>query len=191
MKTATFWKSFADGTLIASDTRPMVALLGRSNVGKSSLVNALTQSKGLAHVSATPGRTATINVYVVDGIKLLVDLPGYGYAKTSKANRETFETLIFDYLHEANRDSLRLVGLLIDGRIGVTSADRELIEFLEAEELPFVLIPTKVDGLSNNERALMMRKIQTEYPHTEIFPCSAHTKAGLEELRKFFEEKWR
>lgn len=192
MKTAVFWKSFAEAQFIVEDTRAMIAFLGRSNVGKSTLVNALTGQKKMAHVSATPGRTATINAYVIDGYKLLLDLPGYGFAKTSKLQREQFQRLISDFLETANHDRVRAVLILIDGRIGLTKLDFEMFESVERVGLPYVIVMTKMDGLSNNQRHIAIQQVERDtHGNVPIFPCSATTGVGLDEIRAFLEEKWR
>ncbi len=192
MKTAVFWKSFAEAQPLVEDSRAMVAFLGRSNVGKSTLVNVLTGQKGLAHVSANPGRTATINAYIIDGYKLLLDLPGYGFAKTSKTQREQFQRLISDFLETANHACVRAILILVDGRIGLTRLDFEMFETVERVGLPYAIVMTKMDGLSNNQRHVAIQQVERDtHGNIPLFPCSATTGAGLDDIRKFLEEKWR
>ncbi len=164
------------------------AFLGRSNVGKSTLINKLTGRKALARVSAVPGKTATINFYSVDHV-WFVDLPGYGYAKTSKAEQERLRKLIFGYL-AADRD-LRLAVQLIDMRHAPSVDDIAMINRLIDEELPFIIVFTKADKLNVTERARRMAAFAEEIPCFEdihAVPFSAKTFEGQETLRELLSE---
>ena len=159
------------------------AFLGRSNVGKSTLINKIVGRKSLARVSAVPGKTATINFYAVDQV-YFVDLPGYGYAKTSKSEQDRLKKLIFGYLQE-DRD-LRLAVQLLDMRHKPSADDLMMINALIDAEIPFVIVFTKADKLNKTEREQRMRGFAQEIPcyediHTIAY--SAKTFEGQEELR--------
>lgn len=167
-----------------------IAFIGRSNVGKSSLINALTGNGSLAKVSSTPGKTKLINHFAIDEKWLLVDLPGYGYAKASKSMREAFSTLIKSYVME--REELYCLFVLIDIRIETQKIDREFIEMLAENGIPFVIVFTKGDKLSNaqRERAVSAYKKALsdeweEFP--DYFITSSETKLGHEELLSYIE----
>ena len=166
---------------------PEVAIAGRSNVGKSSLINALTGRTDLARISNTPGRTQELNYFELDGRLRLVDLPGYGYAKAPKAKVEAWTELVFAFLR--GRQPLRLVILLIDGRHGFKAADDEAMTLLGKAAVPFVVVLTKADlvGKAELERRLAeikaaLAKKPAAWP--EVFTTSAKKREGLEALRE-------
>ncbi len=164
------------------------AFIGRSNVGKSTLINKLVNRKALARVSAVPGKTATINFYSVDHV-YLVDLPGYGYAKTSKSEQERLRKLISGYLR-ADRD-LRLVVQLIDMRHAPSAKDISMIEQLIDEEIPFIIVFTKADKLNKTERTARMAAFAEEIPCFEdihSIPFSSKTFEGQDVLRDLLSE---
>lgn len=182
---AVFLKSaFRPDDLPESD-KPQIALLGRSNVGKSSLINHLARAKNLARVSATPGLTQAINLYEFDGRYLLIDLPGYGYSKAARSRGKGFETMISDYLSLAR--PLKLVLLVIDGRHGLQESDRDVLSQLLEAELPVVIVFNKVDKLSNEAAARAMREVRQEYPMFACLPHSTTSSQGLGELRDAIE----
>ena len=146
------WGS-ADIDSLPPQSLPEVAFVGRSNAGKSSLINALTHRKTLARVSHTPGRTRQINFFKLGGRLMLVDLPGYGYAKASKTLAAEWQALIFAYLR--GRANLRRVVLLIDARRGVLEIDRAVMELLDKSAVSYCLSLTKIDQLPIAERATM------------------------------------
>ncbi len=138
---------------IPSDPIPQVAFSGRSNVGKSSLINTLLSRKSLARVSASPGKTITINFYEVDKKLYLTDLPGYGFAKRSPEEKKQWSSLTDGYFTQnKNIDRLALIIQLIDSRIGPTKDDKMMLEFMRQSELPFVVVATKSDKLNATER---------------------------------------
>ena len=164
--------------------RPQVAFSGRSNVGKSSLINTLLGRKSLARVSGSPGKTITINFYDVDKKLYFVDLPGYGFAKRSEAERRRFSTLTDGYfVTNPNRDRLCLVFQLVDIRIGPTDDDRMMIDFLQSTGTPFLIVASKADKLSKTAAAQSLSSIAAEYPGVPLLPFSSLNGTGREELR--------
>ena len=165
-----------------------IAFAGRSNVGKSTLINKIFQRKSLARVSAVPGKTATINFYRLDPLTI-VDLPGYGYAKVAKSEKERWSGLISGYLG-ADRD-LRLILLLIDMRHAPSKDDLQMIDFLVESELPFLIVLTKADKLNKTERTKRMQAFETEIPYfsqIHVIPFSAVTREGVAEVQVVLEE---
>ena len=170
------------------EQKPQIALSGRSNVGKSSLINTLLGRKSLARVSSAPGKTITINYYGVDNKLYLVDLPGYGYAKRSMESKKSWSTLTDDYfLKNPSSDALKLVIQLIDIRTGPTDDDIMMINFLISKNIPFVIATTKVDKLSKTQLANALDALQNDYfkdTDIEIIPFSSVTREGKETLLK-------
>ncbi len=146
------------------DPLPQVAFSGRSNVGKSSLINTLLGRKSLARVSSSPGKTITINFYDVDKKMYLVDLPGYGFAKRAPEDKRKWSALTDGYFTGNNNlDRLSLVLQLVDSRIGPTADDEMMLEFLHASEIPFAVVATKADKLNATERKKSTETI-SEHP---------------------------
>ena len=167
-----------------------VAFAGRSNVGKSSLINKLLGRKALARVSAVPGKTATINFYDLDGRIHLVDLPGYGYAKVAKSEKWRWAELIEGYLNDEGRD-LALVVLLVDMRHPATRLDVDMVNYLIETEKPFLVVLTKADKLNKTERQMRLAAIADELPcgdELTVLPFSSETGEGVETLRGILEE---
>ena len=169
-----------------SDPMPQVAFSGRSNVGKSSLINTLLGRKSLARVSASPGKTITINFYDIDKQLFFVDLPGYGFARRAPADKAKWSALTDGYFtRNPNLDRLSLVLQLVDAKVGVTSDDAMMLSYLRQAELPFLVVATKVDKLNKTERqkALEALRAHPEIPEeTIILPFSSHTGEGKDEL---------
>lgn len=171
--------------------RPEYAFIGRSNVGKSSLINMLTGNKNLAKTSSTPGKTQLINHFLIDDEWYIVDLPGYGYAKSSKVNREKWMKFTQNYLKK--RDNLMCVMLLLDSRHTPQKSDLEFMEWLGKNELPFAMIFTKIDKLSSSQFNKNMaiykkRMLQTWEFMPPVYATSASTKLGKEHVLNFIEE---
>lgn len=167
---------------------PEFAFSGRSNVGKSSLINKLLNRKALARVSSVPGKTVTVNFYSLENI-YIVDLPGYGYAKVAKSEKERWAGLVEGYLRK--RESLALVFQLIDFRHPPTADDLLMIDFLIESEIPFVVVLTKADKLKKNERVKRRTALMSELPYADeitMVEFSAETGEGRDELRKIMEE---
>jgi GTP-binding protein len=166
---------------------PEVAFLGRSNVGKSSLINSLVGKK-LARTSNTPGRTRSINFYEIRRAGqpkpelVFTDLPGYGYAKISREISQDWARFVDPYLEE--RSSLALCLALIDANVPPQESDRQLLEFLTSRRRPHIIVATKSDRMSSNDLSQALRKLTPEYPSVPIVPFSAKTGVGKEELWK-------
>ena len=174
------------------DPKPQIALSGRSNVGKSSLINTLLGRKSLARVSSAPGKTITINYYSIDKKMYLVDLPGYGYAKRSKESKKSWSSLTEDYfLKNPSSDALKLVIQLIDIRTGPTEDDAMMINWLIDMDIPFVVVCTKTDKLSKKQLSEALEALNRDYfldTGIELIPFSSVTRDGKDELwRKIFD----
>ncbi len=161
-----------------------VAFVGRSNVGKSSLLNTLANNFKLAKVSSEPGKTRSINFFLVDGKFFLVDLPGYGFAKVPFSEQKRWRTLIESYLKD--RDTLRRVFLLVDSRVGPTEKDIQMKEWLDFYGIPYTVVATKVDKLKKSEKAKLKSKIEKGFgtSNLTIIPFSAKTREGRQEVLK-------
>ena len=174
-----------------ADRLPQIAFSGRSNVGKSSLVNALLNRKSLARVSGEPGKTITVNFYDIDKKLYFVDLPGYGYAKRSPEDKKRWSALTDGYFTKnPNIDSLKLVCALVDSRTGPTADDRDMLYYLRETGLPHILVATKADKLNATEtkafRAFLEEDESTRGLDTIL--CSARTGLGRDELwRRIYE----
>ncbi|HVZ69026.1 MAG TPA: ribosome biogenesis GTP-binding protein YihA/YsxC [Rhizomicrobium sp.] len=180
-----FWGA-ASAQNLPPVTLPEVAFAGRSNAGKSSLINALTGRKTLARVSNTPGRTREINFFNLGGKLILVDLPGYGYAQASKALASEWQRMIFAYLR--GRASLKRVALLVDARRGLGDADRAVMDLLDKAAVSYLLVLTKLDQLKPAQAAQVQETTLMESrKHVAAFPGIEATSAlkgqGLEGLR--------
>jgi len=190
INTAEFLKSSAKMDQLPPDNYPEYAFVGRSNVGKSSLINKLCGRKSLAKTSSTPGKTQLINHFTINDTWYLVDLPGYGYASVSKKKRANFGDMIFDYLME--RKNMMCVFVLIDSRIKPQSNDLEFLEFLGVKGIPFSIVFTKIDKLNQKELARNFKiykktllETWEELPH--ILYTSAISGRGMKELGNYIE----
>ncbi len=188
IKQATFKQSASSIFGCPKPSLQEYAFIGRSNVGKSSLINMLCNNAKLAKVSATPGKTQLINHFLINESWYLVDLPGYGFAKTGKDNRAKFETIIYDYCKK--RETLVCLFILIDSRLPLQRIDLEFISWCSENEIPFSLIYTKADKNSKSELARNLKsiekelsKIWEELPNT--FISSSETKTGREDILDF------
>lgn len=162
---------------------PEVAFAGRSNVGKSSLINSLVNRKALARTSSTPGKTRAINFFNINDLLFLVDLPGYGYAKVSKDEKQKWGKMIENYLN--GREQLRLVILLVDIRHEPTGDDKLMFEWMKATGSRLVVVATKADKLTKNQmfkNISMIKKSLSLGPEDIFIPFSSETKQGREEL---------
>jgi GTP-binding protein len=190
IKTATFVGSFTSESNSPTETIPEFAFIGRSNVGKSSLINMLCNRKDLVKISRTPGKTQTLNFFRINDQLHFVDLPGYGYAKVSKSMRQQWEAMINNYL--VKRQQLRCVFMLIDARLTPQQLDLEFAKRLRKWDVPFALIFTKSDKAGNVHTAknmhLFLAEMRTDWiTLPETFITSAEKKTGKTELLYFME----
>ena len=186
---AEFFASYGKASQIPPAEKIEIAFAGRSNVGKSSLINKILNRKKLARVSAVPGKTATINFFTLENV-YVVDLPGYGYAKVAKSEKERWADLIEGYLNDTSR-RLELVFSLIDMRHPPTKDDIHMINFLVENEIPFVVALTKADKLKPTERRKRLEAFRMEIPYFEditVIPFSAETGEGVDEIRAIIED---
>ncbi len=166
---------------------PEIAFAGRSNVGKSSLLNALTGRKALARTSHTPGRTQELNYFNLSDHLYMVDMPGYGYAKVSKEKITAWTSLIFSYLK--GRSTLRCVFILVDSRHGIKTSDKELMKMLDSSAVSYRIVLTKIDKVKREDLERLSNKvieILKDHPaaYPEIIKTSSFKKEGIEELRR-------
>lgn len=167
------------------DDRPEIAFLGRSNVGKSSLINSLLQRKGLARTSNTPGRTQSINYFLINDAFYFVDLPGYGYAKVSKSMRADWGVMAEEYL--SHREQLVLCVQLIDSRHDPTKLDLQLNEWLNFNGKPHLAVATKTDKLSTNQLSKQLKAIRLALKFSDVLAYSAETGKGRDEVWRSIE----
>lgn len=191
IKTATFTASYPDIKDCPKETVPEFAFIGRSNVGKSSLINAITNFGNLAKISSTPGKTQCINFFKINKEWNLVDLPGYGYAKVSKSSREKWTKMIFNYL--TKRENLLNIFVLIDSRISPQDIDVEFINELGRKGLPFSLIFTKIDKITQSELqhnlAAYKRKLMESWDELPVtFVSSSKTKFGRIKILDYIQQ---
>ncbi len=174
------------------DPKPQIALSGRSNVGKSSLINTMLGRKALARVSSSPGKTITINYYDIDKKIYFVDLPGYGYAKRSLESKKTWSSLTNGYFtRNPSFDAIKLVIQLIDIRTGPTDDDILMINFLIDSKIDFVVVATKTDKLSKSQLEAALDEMRNEYfsdTGIDIIPFSSVNRQGKDDLWKIINE---
>lgn len=159
---------------------PEIAFLGRSNVGKSSLINSLLQRKGLARTSNTPGRTQSINFFLINESFYFADLPGYGFAKVSKSMRADWGKMAEEYLGQ--REELALSVQLVDSRHKPTELDKQLHEWLTFHEKEHIIVATKADKLSKSKLSKALKEIETDLPGSRIMQYSSETGNGRDAL---------
>lgn len=186
---AEFTASYGISSQLAADGLPEIAFAGRSNVGKSSLLNKLFNRKNLARVSSVPGKTVTVNFYNVDGNRF-VDLPGYGYAKISKSEKDRFAELMEGYFQSGR--NIKLVVQLVDMRHKPSADDIGMISFLNEFELPYIIVLTKADKLNKKEYAARLAAMPEELgnPAVPIIPFSAQNGLGVDEVKKMIEKSF-
>lgn len=163
---------------ILNDMKPQFAFVGRSNVGKSSVINALLSRKGMAKSSSTPGKTKEINFFLVNEEFYFVDLPGYGYARVSNTEKEQLVKMILWYLLESGA-SPKIVFLIIDANVGLTKKDEEMIRALTEGNVPFIVIGNKIDKINKSIRAREIKKLKDACGGAEFVPFSAKEKEGV------------
>lgn len=184
---ATISAEFIKGTTSAADVFtddiPQIAFLGRSNVGKSSTINLLTGKKGLAKTSSFPGRTQQINVFLINGAFHLIDLPGYGYAKTSLEQKKKMGALITHYLRMAD-NRLQKIVLIIDALVGPTKDDLAFLEAMQTTGKTIIIAANKIDKIKKSTRKKELDKLKSLFSSYVLVPYSVETKEGAEALRE-------
>ena len=188
IRSAKFFTSVADSKHILKDGRKEIAFVGRSNVGKSSLINMLTKQNKLAKTSSTPGRTRLINYFLINDDFYFVDLPGYGYAKASKTMVDGWQSMIEPYLLE--NPQLYLVCMLVDSRYEPTDQDKQMLKFLTYYQIPFIIIATKCDKFGKSQVKPQMQKIANYLGVgvSNVFASSGEKLIGRKEILDKFDQ---
>ena len=185
---AEFKAAYGKSKQIPASVRPEIVFSGKSNVGKSSLINKLLNRKAMARVSAKPGKTATINFFSLKEADL-VDLPGYGYAKVSQEEKKRWAELVEGYF--AQERNIALVVQICDMRHNPTENDMTMIDFLYRSGYNFIIALTKMDKLKKTQQELRLAELKEElkdYPDVRLFPCSSENGSGIDEIRRAIEE---
>ena len=178
---AEFIKGVVGPDRALNDTRPQVAFIGRSNVGKSTVINALTGQKKLSKTSSSPGKTREINLFLINDNLLLIDLPGYGYAKLPKEKRAQIERLINWYLFLSEYKQKKVV-LIIDAKVGPTKDDLEMLTALEDHQKEILILVNKIDKIKSSEKDKQVKKIKEIIGDHKIVLCSAKNNIGIDNL---------
>lgn len=188
IKTATFVKSGTDQSHFPEPLKSEYLFLGRSNVGKSSLINAIVNRKSLARTSSEPGKTITMNFFNINDEIYLVDAPGYGYARRSQTQIAQFQSMLLDYIE--TRASLKRIFMLIDMKVGATKDDIEVYQSIRNAGYQITILLTKQDKLNQSERAKNIQLIKTQLNDTvvEMIPTSSESKRGIDKIHTLFEE---
>lgn len=183
-----FETSFGSKSQLVKSTGLEFVFSGRSNVGKSSLINKIFNRKHLARVSATPGKTATINFYKVQNVRF-VDLPGYGFAKVSKTEKNKWKELVRSFL--CSQRDIGVIFQLVDIRHKPSKEDCDMINYYVESETPFIVVLTKADKLTNNQKKERLLQLVQEIPYGDqikMIPCSAETGEGISQIRAIINE---
>lgn len=178
---ASFMKGIVQDDVILHDTKPHVAFIGRSNVGKSSTINSLTKQKNLARTSSFPGKTQEINIFLINKTFYLVDLPGYGFAKASKSTRKRLQTLIDWYLFNPDYEQTKVV-LIIDANIGFTDDDLEILRALELYQKTIVIAANKIDKIKQADYQAKLQTIEESAIGHVVIPYSTKKGFGVSRL---------
>jgi len=188
IKEAVFIKSAVNRSHYPSDSRGEVAFSGRSNVGKSSMINCLLGRRGLARISSRPGQTKALNFYRLSQRWYFVDLPGYGYGQVSKELRREWKGMIEEYFE--NRSQLKLVVLIIDPRRGIAEEEIEFLFWLKLRRIPCLLVATKIDKLTISEKAKAIKAIKQEIEQfsIDLIEFSAKTQEGKDQLWSYLDK---
>lgn len=190
IKDAKFVKGAASWSGLTTDGLPEVAFVGRSNVGKSSLINMLVGRKALARTSNTPGKTQEFNYYLINNALYFLDLPGLGYAKVSKVQRDKWERLIVQYL--TSREPLRLVIHLVDCRHDPTRHDQNIMASMKGVQVPYLIVLSKGDKLSKNKQAAAVKRLKAVFKQLQVevpfVLASAKTRNGRDEIWQWIQD---
>lgn len=181
IKSAKFVKGLTEAAEFVDDDKPHIAFIGRSNVGKSTLINSFTGQKDLARTSSSPGRTQQINLFLINKAFYLVDLPGYGYAKASHVVRQHLQGLIYWYFFDSKYQQKKVV-VIIDALVGPTKDDLEILTQLREHQKDIVVVANKIDKMKKSTKKIQLQKIQDLIGPHVIIPYSSHDKVGLGEL---------
>jgi len=177
---AVFMRGVKGDNDILDDGVPQIAFIGRSNAGKSSLINSLVGSRDLARTSSTPGRTQELNVFMINKAVYFIDLPGYGFAKTTIAAFKKINNLVFWYLFDSQHNPK--VVLIIDAEIGMTKSDQGMLEALENKGRDIVVVANKIDKVKKSQCLNQIKKIKEQFNGHKVFPYSSKTGVGRNEL---------
>ncbi|MFA7285423.1 MAG: ribosome biogenesis GTP-binding protein YihA/YsxC [Candidatus Paceibacterota bacterium] len=183
IKSAVFLRGVKGSNDMLDDGVPQVAFIGRSNAGKSSLINSFTGVKNLARTSSTPGRTQELNIFKINNSVYFIDLPGYGFAKTSFEKWKSINKLLYWYLFDSHHDPIVVV--IIDGEIGPTKDDLGMIRSLEEAGREIVVVANKVDKIKNSQYKNQLKKIEDMLYGHRVFPYSSKEKIGIGELSDY------
>ena len=184
-RNSNFIRSAADASAFPNDDRKRVVFVGRSNVGKSSTINSILGKKGFARVSAKPGKTAFINLFDLDGQLWLIDLPGYGYSKTSKAERERYSMLIDEYFQQ-DQENISRIYMIVDARHKPTADDVTMAEWVRACQVPLTVVANKLDKLKKSEIEPNLQRIRETLSLDEdvvLIPFSAEKGTNCDQLK--------
>jgi GTP-binding protein len=181
IRSAKFIKGVVGPEEVLEDEKPQIAFIGRSNVGKSSVINSLTKQKGLARTSSFPGLTQQINVFLINNTFYLVDLPGYGYARISAKVGDQLSRLINWYLFESGYKQ-QIIVLIIDANVGPTVNDLDMLQNLEEQEKNIIVVANKIDKIKKSEYKKQLQKIQSLIGDHKIIPYSSEKRIGVKEL---------
>lgn len=181
INSATFMKSLVGPDESLTDGKPQIAFIGRSNVGKSSVINSLVNVRGLARTSDIPGYTRVVNLFLINKKYYLVDLPGYGYAYASKGGKAKLQELINWYLLDSNYKQKKVV-LIIDAKVGPTDKDLEMLKNLEEREKDVVILANKIDKIKKSEYEKKMKDLKDLVGDHVVIPYSALKKTGINDL---------
>lgn len=188
IRSAKFIKGIVYTDELLDNGKPQIAFVGRSNVGKSSLINSLTGQKGLARTSSFPGRTQEINLFLINNSHYFVDLPGYGYARISDEARERIQSLIYWYLFSSNYPQKKVV-VIIDANVGVTDLDMVMLHKLEEAKKDIIIVANKIDKIKSSERFKKLKTLHESLPNCKLIQYSSDKRIGQKELlREIFED---
>ena len=184
IESATFVKGIIGSDEILVNGKFQVAFLGRSNVGKSTLINSLTRKENLARSSLSPGKTIRMDFFLINDSFYFVDFPGYGYAKQSSQKREKLTKMILWYLMYSEIKN-RLVILVIDAKVGLTPYDADMLKTFHEHNINYIIVANKMDNLRMGQKEKQMMNLQQEYPNSEVIPYSSKQKhQGFELMRR-------